>query len=1183
MKIKFTSFLKVAATLVLIVSVILAMAIYYLLNTQSGLTWMLKQASPMVSVKSVSGSALNAELGGLLIDTDAVSIAAESAQLDWDLMSLLSRSLTINSLDLSKLEVILKQTDQKPSTPFQTWQGLHLPININLKKARVAKFSLIQKDSELLALSQIDLQARIKNDLLDVEQLAIKDAENSIALQGSVDLSAAPNGKVDVQHYTSWALPSYEVTSQGSINGEWQKLVIQQTVSSPVRVELDAILNNALTELLSWKAKIISTQLPSQQLMNEVVSIGDGVFTTEGQFAPGQGLSSLQANLVGGFSLGSERFANWKIDASTDYQQGSLLIDSLSVSQIDTKQPKNLKVNGVVDNVFAFLDAGHGKGKMDVSGEWNQLQWPVIADAPQVLADGQFQLKGSSSDYQLTANASGQLQGRPLQANVNADLDSESVVINKLDLTAGDTRATLDGKIDTAYDVSWEFNSANIGDVLAGTSGNLISSGRLFGSRSSPSVSFQADSQGLSVSNFSTAALQLKVDAPLGNWQDNLNVVLNTGNISSKTGTFAESVNVRLAGTGLQHKLTVNATLDAGAPGVENNSSEISIQASGGFDGQQWLGQLSELTVNNPLLKTWSLNKVADLDVASGSINVSETCLVNNDQALCFSATQNTQELNIDGLIKSLNLANMDQFIHAYDLSTAGIVNGEFSYVKAAVKEHAKVSLRLDCSAANVSWPDPGSQSGERDSLSIESFNVSVSQDEVLDLTAYLKLNNGDLIDAKINIAEGFESRQFQSAQLTGQINGDFQKLENLPPSLLSNIALNGSFTSNVTLSGSLTDPSINLLAEVENASAGIAVLDLQLEQINLTARSNDSSVINLEGSLMSGEGQLDIHGTFDFSELAEPVIEIQLNGQDIQLANTPELNIVGDVDFATNINRQLIDVQGSIVIDKAELDFKLPDNAILASSDVVLAGQDEVAKGAGQQLDLTIDLGQETHIQSKGLDANLTGKLRVFQTPKSIVRGEGEINVINGMYAAYGEELEIERGRLIFSRGSIDDPNLELRAQKTVDSIIAGVSVVGRASSPELNLYSTPSMSDQDILSVLVFDKPLGDLDSQDGLTLLRIVNSLRGDGEASRISKTTDNIRDSLGLTDLSLELGNDAPSIEAGKQLSSKFYIGYGYGLLDAAQSLILKYQLSDAWSVKADVGADSGADIRYQIER
>jgi translocation and assembly module TamB len=79
------------------------------------------------------------------------------------------------------------------------------------------------------------------------------------------------------------------------------------------------------------------------------------------------------------------------------------------------------------------------------------------------------------------------------------------------------------------------------------------------------------------------------------------------------------------------------------------------------------------------------------------------------------------------------------------------------------------------------------------------------------------------------------------------------------------------------------------------------------------------------------------------------------------------------------------------------------------------------------------------------------------------------------------------------------------------------------------------------------------------------------------------TEKLQQSLGLTSIEYNLTNNAPSLVAGQQLSSKFYLGYGYGLLDSTQSLILRDNLNEAWSVKADHGVNSGADLRYQIER
>jgi translocation and assembly module TamB len=158
----------------------------------------------------------------------------------------------------------------------------------------------------------------------------------------------------------------------------------------------------------------------------------------------------------------------------------------------------------------------------------------------------------------------------------------------------------------------------------------------------------------------------------------------------------------------------------------------------------------------------------------------------------------------------------------------------------------------------------------------------------------------------------------------------------------------------------------------------------------------------------------------------------------------------------------------------------------------------------------------------------------------------------------------------------------LDLSAVKTVNEITAGVRVQGRAQAPELSLFSNPGMSDQDVLSVLIFGKPVSNLASQDSLTLLKIAASLRGNG-LDQFSRMTSKLQDMLGLSSLELRLTGDAPEVVAGKQLSSRFYIGYGYGLLDAVQSLVLRYKLSEAWSIQGDFGADSGADLRYQLER
>ena len=39
------------------------------------------------------------------------------------------------------------------------------------------------------------------------------------------------------------------------------------------------------------------------------------------------------------------------------------------------------------------------------------------------------------------------------------------------------------------------------------------------------------------------------------------------------------------------------------------------------------------------------------------------------------------------------------------------------------------------------------------------------------------------------------------------------------------------------------------------------------------------------------------------------------------------------------------------------------------------------------------------------------------------VTRGQGELNIAEGKYAALGRLLDIERGRLIFNNGPLGDP----------------------------------------------------------------------------------------------------------------------------------------------------------------
>src|SRR5690606_20560944 len=78
---------------------------------------------------------------------------------------------------------------------------------------------------------------------------------------------------------------------------------------------------------------------------------------------------------------------------------------------------------------------------------------------------------------------------------------------------------------------------------------------------------------------------------------------------------------------------------------------------------------------------------------------------------------------------------------------------------------------------------------------------------------------------------------------------------------------------------------------------------------------------------------------------------------------------------------------------------------------------------------------------------------------------------------------LQVTRGRLSFN-GPISDPRLDIRAERRIEAhdITAGISVTGRASAPQVQIWTDPASDDSQALSWLALGRPLSNLSSSEG-----------------------------------------------------------------------------------------------------
>jgi translocation and assembly module TamB len=187
----------------------------------------------------------------------------------------------------------------------------------------------------------------------------------------------------------------------------------------------------------------------------------------------------------------------------------------------------------------------------------------------------------------------------------------------------------------------------------------------------------------------------------------------------------------------------------------------------------------------------------------------------------------------------------------------------------------------------------------------------------------------------------------------------------------------------------------------------------------------------------------------------------------------------------------------------------------------------------------------------------------------------------VEGSYLAYGQKLQVTRGNLRWSNSPISDPVLDVRAEREVGEVTAGIDVRGRASAPVATVWSNPATSQSEAIAYLALGRPLASASRDESLRVdaARSALSIGGSLLASQLGAR-------LGLDDAGVSrsraLGGDV--IGAGKYLSPRVYVGYGVSLLGSGHVLTLKYLLRKGFDIEIESSTmENRASVNWRLER
>src|SRR6185437_11629083 len=210
-----------------------------------------------------------------------------------------------------------------------------------------------------------------------------------------------------------------------------------------------------------------------------------------------------------------------------------------------------------------------------------------------------------------------------------------------------------------------------------------------------------------------------------------------------------------------------------------------------------------------------------------------------------------------------------------------------------------------------------------------------------------------------------------------------------------------------------------------------------------------------------------------------------------------------------------------------------------------------------------TKDLVSDVSLIGYGLNAKVDGQLMVHEVQGEDTTANGEIHV-TGTYKAYGQDLTIQQGRLLFGGQSISDPQVNLIATRTIDTVTAKLIVSGSAQKPLLEVTSDPPLPQTQALSYLVTGKPINEVGSGEGDLVQSAARSLGG-AAGNLLGK---GLGKRLGISDIGVTDNDQVGSaFTVGHYLSPRLYLSYGVGLFEPGQILTLRYRMSNRFSLEA----------------
>lgn len=731
-------------------------------------------------------------------------------------------------------------------------------------------------------------------------------------------------------------------------------------------------------------------------------------------------------------------------------------------------------------------------------------------------------------------------------------------------LTLGASRVEARGTIADRLDVRAAFAPLHLDDLLPDGAGTLRGTLALGGARNAPDLTADLAGEGLRLGAWQAGTLRAQGRLP---WRGAGGALVVEAS-GVEAGTAFDRFHAQARGAVEQLQLEAEAAGPLGS---------VSLAGSTDRRGGRWQAGLARLRVQPVRGAAWSLQAPTTFAQQAGGWRIARTCFVPEGEGaagtLCAAGGWPRPGVDVEG--RDVPLALVAPWLPERGDERPWLLHGAF-----AIDAHVAPAGNAWRGTLRVASPAGGMRNSRRsrnDLVAYRDLLLDARFDaQRVDATLDAVVNGDGRLQARLGT--GWDAY----APLAGEVALETDELtwmELFSPDI---VEPTGRLAGRITLGGTRAAPAIGGSARLSGFATELPALAIAPHDGDVRLDALPDGTARITGSLVSGDGTLRVEGTLGWQGDDTPLV-LSLRGSDVLVSDTRDLHAVADPDVVVRYAaKQPLQVTGTVTVPEARIDLERLDRGVSVSDDVVVLDPEHPEEGLATPLalDLTLAMGEDVRLNGFGLDGTLGGRLRVVSRPGQEMTGNGALDV-GGRYTAYGQKLEITRGRLLWQNGPIDDPMLDVRAERNVGDVTAGISVTGRASRPQAEVWSNPAMDQSEALAYLALGRPLSTVSGAESRQLdaasaaLSAGSSLLASQLGARIGL------DDAGVTQ-SRALGGSVLGV--GKYLSPRVYVGYGVSLLGTGQVLTLKYLLRKGFDIEIESSTvENRASVNWRLER